>query len=44
VVARRSAFLALSSAQNGGDSKGEAKHGRLRYQFSQVEVNLIYNP
>jgi hypothetical protein len=40
VVTRRNAFLAFSSAQNRGDSKGEAKSGRLKHQFSQVEVDL----
>jgi len=40
VVARRNAFLAFPSAQNGGESRGGVESGRLKHQFSQVEGDL----
>jgi hypothetical protein len=42
VITRSNAFLTLSSAQNGGESKGGAKSGTLKCQFSEVkgDVNL----
>jgi hypothetical protein len=42
VVVRRSAFLALPSAHNGGELEGGAKSGGLKCQFSQVEGDLDY--
>ncbi len=32
VVARKSAFLGFPSSWNGNESKGRAKHGRLKHQ------------
>ncbi len=40
VIARRNAFSALSSAQNGGELKNGARSERLKCQFSQVEGDL----
>ncbi len=40
VVARRCAYLAFPCAWNGGESKGGAKSGGLKCQFSQVERDL----
>jgi hypothetical protein len=40
VVVRRSAFLALLRAQNGGESEGGVEIGRLKHQFSQVDGDL----
>jgi hypothetical protein len=40
VVTKRSAFSALPSAQNGGESKGGVKSGSLKHQFSQAEGDL----
>ncbi len=39
-VARRSAFLTLPNAQNGGESIGGVKNGRLKRQFSQLEGDM----
>jgi hypothetical protein len=40
VIARRNAFLAFPSAQNGGELKSGVKSERLKCQFSQVEGDL----
>jgi hypothetical protein len=40
VVVKRNAFLAFPRTQNGGELEGEAKSGRLKRQFSQVEGDL----
>jgi hypothetical protein len=40
VVVRRSAFLALPSAQNKGESKEELKSEGLKCQFTQMEGDL----
>jgi hypothetical protein len=40
VVVRRSAFLALLNAQNGGESEGGEEIGGLKHQFSQVDGDL----
>jgi hypothetical protein len=33
VIVKRNAFLAFSSARNGGESKGVVENGRLKHQF-----------
>ncbi len=40
MVARKNAFSTLPNPQNGSDSKGRAKSGGLKHQFSQVEGDL----
>jgi hypothetical protein len=40
MVARRSAFLVIPSAQSGGEKEGQAESGRLKHQFSQMEGDL----
>jgi hypothetical protein len=40
VVVKRSAFWTSSSAWNESESKGGAKSGGLKHQFSQVERDL----
>ncbi len=42
VVARRYAFLAFPSAQNGGESKSQVENEGLNHQFSQVERGLDF--
>jgi len=40
VITRRSAFSTFPNAQNGGESEGGAKSGRLKCQFSQMERDI----
>ncbi len=40
VIPRRSAFSTFLNAQNGVESEGGAKSGRLKHQFSQMERNM----
>jgi len=42
VIVRKNVFAIFSSAQNESESKGRAKSGKLKCQFSQVKEDLNF--
>jgi len=40
VIVKKSAFPTFSNEQNEGESKGGAKSGKLKREFSQVKVKI----